>query len=168
MRKEDEQSILAAIEGKDVSEVLSLLMRNGNRYSRRILKFFQWFCKWVPVVIMLFHAYGVWEFDKHPRDMFVLYEENQTCYMFIYFMMYLLPMVIILASRFFFLCWKYRIPFFYFFGVNAMHVCYGTIFTTKEMVLPHYCLLCMIAVFYIYGVFEWFLSNTKLGRRIFA
>ncbi len=53
MRKEDEQTILAAIAGKDVREVTALVMRASNRYSRRILKFFRWFCKWMPVCIMV-------------------------------------------------------------------------------------------------------------------
>ena len=77
-------------------------------------------------------------------------------------------MVIILASRFFFLCWKYRIPFFYFFGVNAMHICYGRIFTTNEMVMPHFCLIAMIVAIYLYALADWFLNSTALGRRFFS
>lgn len=90
---------------------------------------------------------------------------NLPCYLWIYFMVYILPMVIILASRFFFLCWRYRIPFFYFFGVNALHICYGNIFTTNEMVMPHVCLIAMICMLYVYGFGE-MLLNTKVGRRL--
>ena len=43
MTKEDEDNLLKWLKDKDVSEVMDLLMRNGNRYSRRILKFFRWF-----------------------------------------------------------------------------------------------------------------------------
>lgn len=45
MNKEDESDLLKWLQDKDVSEVMSLLMKHGNRYSRRILKFFRWFCK---------------------------------------------------------------------------------------------------------------------------
>ena len=115
MNKEDESYLLRWLQYKDISEVMDLLMRHGNRYSRRILKFFRWFCKYVPIIIMCFHAYGMWDFSQHPREMFITNNENFPCYLFIYFMVYILPMVLILASRFFFLCWRYRIPFFYFF-----------------------------------------------------
>ena len=168
MTREEESLILSVVQGKDVSEVMSLLMKHGNRYSRRILKFFRWFCKWAPVTIMCFHAFGMWEFSKHPREMFFLYEGNTACYVFIYFMVYLLPIVIILASRFFFLCWKYRIPFFYYFGVNALHVVYGSLFTTNEMVMPHFALMGMIACMYLYGMADWVLKNTRIGRKIFS
>ncbi len=116
MTKEDEAEVQRLLKNVDVTELMDMLMKHGNRYSRRILKFFRWFCKYVPVVLMCFHAYGIWEFSQHPREMFIPYTENTPCYFYIYFMVYVLPMVAILASRFFFLCWRYRIPFFYFFG----------------------------------------------------
>lgn len=168
MSKEDEEALLRLVQGKDVSEVMALLMKHGNRYSRRILKFFQWFCRWMPIMIMCFHAYAIYEFSQHPREMFVPYEENMTCYLFIYFMLYILPMVIILASRFFYLCWRYRIPFFYFFGVNSIHIAYWNWYTTNEMVMEHKCLLIMTAAFYLYGFVDMFINNTKVGRKICA
>lgn len=68
MNKEDEDNLLKWLKDKDVSEVIDLLMRHGNRYSRRILKFFRWFCKYVPITLMCFHAYGIYEFSQHPRE----------------------------------------------------------------------------------------------------
>ena len=162
----DDEKLRILLKGRDISEVINLMMKSGNVYNRRILRFFRWFCKWIPLAIMLTHWYGLYEFGQHPRPMFVLDAENTACYLWIYFMIYVLPTVIILASRFFFLCWRYRIPFFYFFGVNAMHLCYGSIFTTNEMIKPHYCLMAMILILYLYGFAEMFL-NTKLGKRIF-
>lgn len=50
MTKEDEINLLLWLKDKDVSEVTNLLMKHGNRYSRRILKFFCWFCKYVPII----------------------------------------------------------------------------------------------------------------------
>ena len=41
MNKEDESDLLKWLQDKDLSEVMNLLMKHGNRYSRRILKFFR-------------------------------------------------------------------------------------------------------------------------------
>lgn len=167
MTKEQEEQALRVLRDLDISEVMSLLLRGGNRYNKRILKFFRWFCKYAPIFIMTYHSYGVFMFSQHPREMFVAISENMACYSFIYFMVYILPMIMILASRFFWLCWKYRIPFFYFFGVNSIHIAYGSLFTTNNMVMAHYCLSLMILLFYLYGAFDWVVNNTKLGRRFF-
>lgn len=152
----------------DVTELMRMLMKYGNRYSRRILKFFRWFCKYVPITIMLLHAYGMWDFSQHPREMFITNNENFPCYLFIYFMVYVLPMVLILASRFFFLCWRYRIPFFYFFGVNAAHIVEWSWYTTKDMVDSCFTVMIVTAMFYLYGFADMFISRTKLGRKICA
>lgn len=168
MTDKEKKEVLAAIDGKDVSEIMGLLAVSGNSYSRRILRFFRWFCKWSPVAIMTFHAYGIWDFGQNPRDMFVAHDENGVCYAFIYFMLYVLPMVIILASRFFWLCWRYRIPFFYFFGVNAIHIAYWNWYTTNGMVMSHYALMVMVAAFYAYGAADWFCGKTRVGRRLFS
>lgn len=168
MEKKKEQELLRALDGMDVSEVMGLLIKNGSGYNRRILKFFRFFCKWVPIIIMCAHAYGIFDFSQHPREMFILIDGNESCYAFIYIMVYVLPMVIILASRFFWLCWRYRIPFFYYFGVNAIHIIYGSFFTTNDMVMGHFCLMLMVAMFYVYGFSELFINKTKLGRRLFV
>ena len=164
--KESEgERLKAMLKGKDISEVVNLMICAGNSYNRRILRFFRWFCKWIPIAVMLTHWYGLYDFSQHPREMFVLDSENTSCYLWIYFMVYLLPMVIIAASRFFFLCWRYRIPFFYFFGVNSLHICYGTLFTTNEMVIPHFGLIIMTMLLYLYCLGEKAL-NTRLGKKL--
>lgn len=164
-KQSEEERLKAMLRGKDISEVVNLMLNAGNSYNRRILRFFKWFCKWIPIAIMLAHWYGLYDFSQHPRDMFTLDSENTSCYLWMYFMIYLLPMVIIAASRFFYLCWRYRIPFFYLFGVNALHICYGSIFTTNEMVMPHFALIIMICIMYAYGFGE-MLLNTKLGKKL--
>ena len=168
MNKEDEDNLLKWLKDKDVSEVTELMMRHGNRYSRRILKFFRWFCKYVPITIMLFHAYGMWNFSHHPSEMFIPYAENIPCYLYIYFMVYIFPMVLILASRFFFLCWRYRIPFFYFFGVNAAHIVEWSWCTNNDMIDSFFTVMVVTAIFYLYSFVDLFISRTKLGRKIFA
>lgn len=141
MTKEKEEEFQRLTEGIDVSEVMNLLMKGENRYNRRILKFFQWFCKWMPICIMLTHWIAIYDFGQNHYDMFEDYSDNWISYTFTYFMLYVLPMVIILASRFFWLCWRYRIPFIYFFGVNALHIAYWSWYTTNEMVKGHYALM---------------------------
>lgn len=166
MTRQEEEEFLRLIDGKDISEIMALVAKGGNRYSRRILKFFRWFCRYAPLGIMLFHAYAIWDFGQHPREMFIAYEENTPSYLFIYFMLYLLPMVLILASRFFYLCWRYRIPFFYFFGVNSIHIAYWSWYTTNEMVMEHRCLAIMTLAFYLYGFADMFCTKTRMGRKI--
>lgn len=101
MNDDDKRMFLALVKGKDISEIMSLLAESGNQYSRRILRFFRWFCKWVPILIMTAHMYGVFDFSRNPKEMFEVHKANYACYAFIYTMVYILPMVIILASRFF-------------------------------------------------------------------
>ena len=67
MTKEEQEEIMELLRGMDASEVLNALMHTGNRYSRRTLLFFRWFCKWMPVMVMLFHMYGMWDFGHNPR-----------------------------------------------------------------------------------------------------
>ncbi len=86
---------------------------------------------------------------------------------FVYFMVYVLPGVIILASRFFCLCWKFRIPFFYLFGVNAIHLGMGSWYTTVAMIEAHERLAILIVLLYAYGATDWFLNKTICGRKIF-
>lgn len=159
---------MRVLQGLDISDVMRVYLRCGWKYNKRTLKFFRWFCKYAPIAIMCFHAFGVWEFGQHPREMFVMIDENMMCYYFIYFMLYIFPMVIILASRFFWLCWKYRVPFFYFFGVNAIHIVYGELFTTNAMVMAHYILDLFIVTFYLYGLADFVLSKTNCGKRVFS
>lgn len=166
MTKEDEEQAYQLMKGIDIAVLMDIIMRHGNRYSRRILKFFREFCKWMPIAIMTFHAYGIWDFSKHPREMFIPYKENLPCYLFIYFMLYIFPIVIILASRFFYLCWRYRIPFFYFFGINAVHIVHWSWYTTNDMVDSCYVIMLLTTMFYLYSFVELFLTKNEIGKKI--
>ncbi len=165
-QNEKEKEILRLMQGMDINEVMSLVMKHGNRYSRRILKFFRWFCKYVPIIIMCFHAYGIWDFSLNPREMFIPYNENMPCYIFIYFMVYVLPMVTILASRFFFLCQLCRIPFMYFLGINAAHIVEWSWYTTNDMMDSCFTIMVVTAIFYLYSFAKMFVNKTKIGRKI--
>ena len=76
MTKEDEAEVQRLLKNVDVTELMDMIKKHGNRYSRRILKFFRWFCKYVPIIIMFFHAYVIWEFSQHPREMFIPYNKK--------------------------------------------------------------------------------------------
>ena len=67
MNEDDKRMFLALVKGKDISEIMSLLAESGNQYSRRILRFFRWFSKWVPILIMTAHMYGVFDFSRNPN-----------------------------------------------------------------------------------------------------
>ena len=123
--------------------------------------------KWLPICIMVWHSFAMWDFSQNPREMFIVHSEHWPSYTFIYVLLYLLPMVLILFSRFFWLCWFYRIPFFYYFGVNAIHLTYWSWYTTKEMVMSCMSVIVMTGVFYLYWVIDWFLTRTRIGKRIF-
>lgn len=168
MTKEDEAEVQRLLKNVDVTELMDMIKKHGNRYSRRILKFFRWFCKYVPIIIMFFHAYVIWELSQHPREMFIPYNENMPCYIFIYFMVYVLLMVTILASRFFFLCQWYRIPFMYFLGINAAHIVEWSWYTTNDMVDSCFTVMVVTAIFYLYSFAKMFVNETKLGRKICA
>lgn len=97
----EREKLRAMLKGRDISEVVDIMLCSGNTYNRRILRFFRWFCKWIPISIMLSHWYCLYVFSKHPKEMFVIDNDNTVCYLWMYFMAYILPMVIIAASRFF-------------------------------------------------------------------
>lgn len=152
-----------ALRGLDVSDIVNLIILSGRGYSAKLLKFFKWYCQVMPVFIMVFHIACMYVFAQHSKEMGRWYEENMLCYAFIYFAVYIHPMIIIPASRFFWLCYRYRIPLFiYFLGVNAVHIVYGNIFTTNEMVQPTLCILVLTILFYIYGfVDKWLCGGGK-------
>lgn len=43
MTKEDEAEVQRLLKNVDVTELMDMIKKHGNRYSRRILKFFRWF-----------------------------------------------------------------------------------------------------------------------------
>lgn len=165
MTEQEEDVLLRYADKHDISDVMKVLMHSRNRYSKRKLKFFKWFCKWIPIVLMCAHGAAMLDFSQNHYDMFKPYDDNWMSYVFTYVMLYILPMVIVLASRFFYLCWRYQIPFFYFAGVNAIHLCYWSWYTTNEMAMAHRVLIVFIAGLYLWGFAELFF-DTKIGRRI--
>jgi hypothetical protein len=55
MTQEQEAEVQRLIKDIDVAELMNMLKKHGNRYSRRILKFFRWFCKYYYVLSRLWN-----------------------------------------------------------------------------------------------------------------
>lgn len=55
---------------------------------------YEWALKYVPLVIMLAHWYGVFDFHSNPREIIVNIEENESSLVYLYCMTYLLAELI--------------------------------------------------------------------------
>lgn len=99
-------------------------------------------------------------FASHEKEMCVWFKENWVSAAFIYFSVYIHPLVLIIASRFFWLCYRWRIPMIiYLFGINAIHIVYWNVFTTNEMVEANVVILVMTIIFYVYGFADKYFSG---------
>ncbi len=58
MTQEQEAEVQRLIKDIDVTELMGMLMRHGNIF--RSLEFFRRYCKYMPIGLMRFHAYGIW------------------------------------------------------------------------------------------------------------
>ena len=117
-------------------------------------------CEVMPLFIMLFHIACMVTFASHEKEMCVWFKENWVSAAFIYFSVYIHPLVLILASRFFWLCYRWRIPMIiYLFGINAIHIVYWNVFTTNEMVESNVVILVMTIIFYVYGFADKYFSG---------
>ena len=78
--------------------------------NRSIFFFYEKSLRYVPVFLMLCHWYGVYSFHDNPREILIDVRENEECIAYLYFMVYIFPVVFMLpASHFFKLCWIWRI-----------------------------------------------------------
>lgn len=77
--------------------------------NRSIFFFYEKSLRYVPVFLMLCHWYGVYSFHENPREILIDIRENEECIVYLYFMVYIFPVVFMLpASHFFKLCWIWR------------------------------------------------------------
>lgn len=144
----------------DVSEMINVIILAGRGYSVKLLTWFKYYCEVMPLFIMLFHISCMVTFASHEKEMCVWFKENWVSAAFIYFSVYIHPLVLILASRFFWLCYRWRIPMIiYLFGINAIHIVYWNVFTTNEMVESNVVILVMTIIFYVYGFADKYYSG---------
>lgn len=128
--------------------------------SRGVVSFYEWVMRYVPIVIMLAHWYGTWDFHHQPRTILLDNKDNEACVAFIYFMVYVFPIISMFpASCFFRLCWIYRIPFYYLIGVNIIRFLYGKWLITSDMMPENYYLILLTILLYIYAFIK--LSITR-------
>ena len=113
---------------------------------------YEWALKYVPLVIMLAHWYGVFNFHSNPREIIVNIEENESSLVYLYCMTYVFPVLMMMpASYFYQLCWIYRIPFVYLIGVNVIRMFYGSWLITNEMYDADLILIILTCALYVYA-----------------
>lgn len=121
--------------------------------SRSIFYFYEQGLRYAPLLIMLCHWYGVFSFHDNPREILIDIRENEPCIAFLYFMVYVFPVLFMLpASHFYKLCWIFRIPFIYFIGVNAIRIYYHSFLITNDMYDADFILIIFTIILYIYGL----------------
>lgn len=118
--------------------------------NRSIFFFYEKSLRYVPLFLMLCHWYGVYSFHDNPREILIDIRENEECIAYLYFMVYVFPVVFMLpASHFFRLCWIWRIPFTYIVGTNAIRLYYGSCLITNEMYDADFILIIMTLALYV-------------------
>lgn len=129
--------------------------RNLNTLDRGIFWLYEWTLKYIPIVIMVAHWYGVFDFHSNPRELLVNVKENEACIAYLYCMTYIVPVLLMMpASYFFQLCWIYRIPFVYCIGVNMIRLFYGEWLITNEMYDCDVVWIMMTCALYVYAIAE--------------
>lgn len=119
--------------------------------NRSIFFFYEKSLRYVPAFLMLCHWWGVYNFHDNPREILIDIRENEECIAFLYFMVYIFPVVFMLpASHFFKLCWIWRIPFVYIIGTNAIRLYYGSWHITNEMYDADFILILILMTLALY------------------
>lgn len=120
--------------------------------SRKIYKFYEVLSKWAPIPLMLGHWYGVWDYGHYPRPVIIDTDDNGNCIIWLYILAYVyMPIMMIPVSLFFKYCWMFRIPFFYFFGVNAIRLYYQSWMIRPDQLVMHHRLIFITLILYCYG-----------------
>lgn len=135
-----------ALSGEERQMILSGIM------SRKIWKFYELLSKWAPIPLMLGHWYGVWDYGHYPRPTILDTADIGNCIIWMYFLAYIyMPLCMLPVSFFFKYCWIFRIPFFYFFGINAIRLYYQHWLITPEQLEMHHVFIIFTLMLYAYG-----------------
>lgn len=133
-----------------------------NGLDRRIFLFYEWGLKYVPIILMVCHWYGVWNFHQNPREIMVCIKENEGCIAYLYFMAYIFPLLFMLpASLFYGLCWIYRLPFLYLIGISMIRLYFGSLLIKNEMLDADYILILFMIALYVYAFIR--LNGNRIG-----
>lgn len=142
------------IKSKDNQPNRKFMEESGNKLplNKGTFWWYEWALKYVPLVIMLAHWYGVFDFHSNPREIIVDIEENESTLAYLYCMTYVFPVLMMMpASYFYQLCWIYRIPFVYLIGVNVIRMFYGSWLITNEMYDSDLILIILTCALYVYA-----------------
>ena len=101
-----------------------------------------------------------------PRPTVIDTDFNGNCIIWIYVLAYIyMPLTMIPVSFFFRYCWIFRIPFFYFFGINAIRLYYRHWLITPEQLEMHHVFIIFTLMLYAYGFIKIALSNSRICLR---
>lgn len=143
MKKDEESPFLSQEE---------LAYVRQNLLNRKIYRFYELLSKWAPIPLMLGHWYGVWDYGSYARPTILDTDSNGCCIIWIYILAYIyMPLCMIPVSFFFHYCWIYRIPFFYFIGINAIRIYYQHWLITPEQLPMHHVFIIFTLILYAYG-----------------
>lgn len=130
--------------------------------SRKIYRFYEVLSKWAPIPLMLGHWYGVWDYGHYPRPVILDTQDNGNCIIWLYVLAYVyMPLMMLPVSFFFKYCWIYRIPFFYFFGINAIRLYYHSWMIRPEQLEMHHIFIVFTLMLYSYGFIKIACQSTK-------
>lgn len=120
--------------------------------DRGIFWWYEWALRYVPLIVMLWQWYGVFDFHSNPREIMVCAEENEACMAYKFCMSYIFPIVMMLpASYFYQLCWPWRIPLLYMIGTSIIRVFYRSWLITNEMYDVNIVLIIFTCALYGYA-----------------
>lgn len=133
--------------------------------NRKIFRYYELLSKWGPVPLMLGHWYGVLDYGLHHTPTVLDTDNNGACVVWLYVMAYVyMPMAMIPVSFFFRYCWIYRIPFLYFFGINAIRLYYGSWMIRPEQLEMHHIFIVFTIIMYAYGFAKIALENKRCRK----
>lgn len=133
--------------------------------NRKIYKFYETLSKWAPIPVMLGHWYGVLDYGCHPRPVILDTDDNGYCVIWLYVLAYVyMPLMMIPVSYFFHYCWIYRIPFFYFFGINAIRLYYQSWMIRPEQLAMHHIFIIFTLILYAYGFIKIVVEHQKCHK----
>lgn len=135
--------------------------------SRKIYCFYEFLSWLAPIIIMLWHWYGVFDYSRYPRPTILDTDDNGSCVIWMYVLCYAyMPFAMIPVSYFFQWCWIIRIPFYYFIGINAIRLWYHHWLITPEQLPAHYVLIVLTIIFYIYGIISFIIQGKKCPTNV--
>lgn len=130
--------------------------------NRKIFKFYELLSKWAPIPLMLGHWYGVMDYGNYPRPVILDTGDNGNCVIWLYVLAYIyMPLTMIPVSFFFHYCWIFRIPFLYFFGVNAIRLYYQSWMIRPNQIEAHHILIIFTLILYMYGFIKIAIQSKK-------